>query len=122
MKRLIIALMLLSMSTPTLAATRTNTSYQRGYEKGYQDGYEAGYTAALAEMEQTRSMPEEEYYVLNINSHKIHRSDCSSVNDISDRNRKDFHGSYDELLEYLDEQYPTANYSNCGRCHPERKE
>jgi len=117
MKRLIIALMLLSMSTPTLAATRTNTSYQRGYEKGYQDGYEAGYAAALADRN-----TEEPYFVLNLSSHKIHRSDCSSVNDISDRNRKDFHGSYDELLEYLDEQYPTANYSNCGRCHPERKE
>ena len=105
------------MSTPTLAAARTNTSYQRGYEKGYQDGYEAGYAAALADRN-----TEEPYFVLNLSSHKIHRSDCSSVNDISDRNRKDFHGSYDELLEYLDEQYPTANYSNCGRCHPERKE
>ncbi|HOO05361.1 MAG TPA: DNA/RNA non-specific endonuclease [Ruminococcus sp.] len=51
-------------------------------------------------------------FVLNTNSMKIHLPGCESVQKISDKNRQEYSGSYDELIE--------KGYSPCGACHPER--
>lgn len=49
-------------------------------------------------------------YVLNASTRKIHRPTCSSVKDIKGSNRKDYHGTYDELT--------AKGYTACGRCKP----
>ena len=49
-------------------------------------------------------------YILNKNSKKIHKLDCSSVKTIKDKNREDFTGTLDEAL--------SLGYEPCGRCKP----
>lgn len=49
-------------------------------------------------------------YVLNTNSMKFHKPNCSSVEDISESNREDYSGSREELI--------AEGYSPCGRCNP----
>lgn len=50
-------------------------------------------------------------YVLNTNSMKIHRPECTSVDKISDNNRKNYHGSISNLL--------SEGYETCKQCNPE---
>lgn len=49
-------------------------------------------------------------YILNTNSHKFHYPRCSSVDDMSERNKKEFYGSRDEAI--------AMGYDPCGRCKP----
>lgn len=49
-------------------------------------------------------------YVLNTNSMKFHDASCSSAQKISRKNRKDYTGSRDDLI--------NQGYSPCGYCHP----
>ena len=49
-------------------------------------------------------------YVININSGKFHRPDCSSVRDMRQHNRRDFTGTREELLD--------RGYIPCGKCRP----
>ena len=49
-------------------------------------------------------------YVLNTNSKRFHRPDCSSVVDIKEKNKKLFNGSRDELI--------NQGYVPCGVCKP----
>ena len=49
-------------------------------------------------------------YVLNTNSKKFHRPDCSSVSDMKPKNRRDFTGTREEAI--------GMGYQPCGRCHP----
>lgn len=49
-------------------------------------------------------------YVLNTNSRKFHYADCSSVKDISDKNKEIYSGSRASLTE--------DGYEPCGRCNP----
>lgn len=51
-----------------------------------------------------------ETYVLNTNSRKFHRPDCSSTAQISVANRKEYTGTRDELIE--------QGYTPCGYCKP----
>jgi len=50
------------------------------------------------------------YYILNTNSKKFHYPTCHSAAKISDKNRKDFHGTREELIQ--------SGYSPCGNCDP----
>lgn len=52
----------------------------------------------------------EEYYVLNTNSMKIHRPDCDSVSDMSEKNKEITKKTRDELI--------SEGYSPCGSCKP----
>lgn len=52
----------------------------------------------------------EEYYILNTNSHKFHLPSCSSVDDMSEKNREDYYGSREDLI--------AQGYDPCGSCHP----
>lgn len=52
----------------------------------------------------------EEHYILNTNSHKFHLPSCSSVDDMSEKNREDYYGSREDLI--------TQGYDPCGSCHP----
>ena len=49
-------------------------------------------------------------YVLNVNSHRFHRPDCSGVSDISQKNRRDYTGTRDALI--------AQGYAPCGSCKP----
>ena len=51
-----------------------------------------------------------EYYVLNNNTKKFHYPTCSSVGDISPKNRKDVNMSRDEII--------SSGYVPCKRCNP----
>lgn len=55
----------------------------------------------------SRSLPT---YILNTNTHKFHYPDCSSVKKMSEKNRQEYFGTREELLE--------MGYSPCGNCHP----
>lgn len=49
-------------------------------------------------------------YILNTNSRKFHRPDCSSAFQISDANREKYTGTREELVE--------QGYTPCGYCNP----
>ena len=49
-------------------------------------------------------------YVLNTNSMKFHYPDCSSVGDMSAKNREDYTGTRETLI--------AQGYSPCGACNP----
>lgn len=49
-------------------------------------------------------------YILNTNSLKFHRPDCSSASQISDANREEYTGTREELIE--------QGYTPCGYCKP----
>lgn len=51
------------------------------------------------------------HFVLNKNSKKIHKTTCSSVPTISQKNRVDFDGTEEELEALLGQ-----GYTNCGTC------
>ena len=53
---------------------------------------------------------EEETYILNTNTHKFHRPDCSSVQDMKEKNREEFTGMRADLI--------ADGYEPCGRCRP----
>ena len=49
-------------------------------------------------------------YILNTNTMKFHLPECQSVQDMKEKNRKEFFGTREEALD--------AGYMPCGRCHP----
>lgn len=53
---------------------------------------------------------EEETYVLNTNTRKFHKADCSGAEDIKAKNREEYTGSRETLIE--------EGYQPCGRCRP----
>ena len=56
-------------------------------------------------------LAEDEYnYVLNTNTRKFHLPDCPSVNDMKQKNRKNFSGNRDDVID--------NGYEPCKRCNP----
>ncbi len=49
-------------------------------------------------------------YVLNTNTNKFHYPSCKSVEDIKEKNREDYHGTRDKVID--------RGFSPCGRCKP----
>lgn len=49
-------------------------------------------------------------YILNTNTRKFHRPDCSSVKKINDKNKAEFTGTREEAI--------AAGYDPCGNCNP----
>ena len=49
-------------------------------------------------------------YVLNVNSRKFHHPGCSGAEKISEKNRRDYHGSRQQLID--------EGYEPCGICDP----
>ena len=58
----------------------------------------------------TGQSSEEQTYILNKNTKKFHYPDCSGVDDIKAKNKSEFTGIRDELIE--------EGYEPCGRCRP----
>ena len=68
------------------------------------------YITNEAPEDSTQDTKEEVTYIVNKNTHKFHRPDCKSVQDMKPKNRKEFTGTRDELIE--------AGYEPCGNCRP----
>ena len=49
-------------------------------------------------------------YILNTNTRKFHRPDCSSVKKMKDKNKAEFTGTREEAI--------AAGYDPCGNCNP----
>ena len=60
----------------------------------------------------TESAEEEQTvtYILNKNSKKFHRPNCSSVDDMKEKNKQEFYGTREEAI--------AQGYEPCKRCHP----
>ena len=58
----------------------------------------------------TEQQPQTADYILNINTHKFHYPDCSSVKSMNESNKEYFRGSRDEII--------ARGYASCGRCKP----
>jgi len=56
------------------------------------------------------SAPADMDYILNTNTHKFHMPDCSSVDQMSEKNKKNYTGTREDVI--------AMGYSPCGRCHP----
>lgn len=79
-----------------------------------QPGVVIDYATGESTLEET---PEEEsttgieqHYILNTNSKKFHYPDCSSVDDMSQKNKQDYAGTREDLI--------NQGYDPCGRCNP----
>lgn len=54
--------------------------------------------------------PKEQTYILNKNTKKFHKPECSSVDDIKAKNKSEFTGTREQLIE--------EGYEPCGKCRP----
>ena len=71
-------------------------------------GSSAGSTEGNKEAENEQKT--ESSYVLNTNTKKFHLPSCSSLNQMNERNKGEFTGTRDELIQ--------QGYEPCKRCHP----
>lgn len=53
---------------------------------------------------------QEFHYILNINTKKFHEVNCKSVNQMNEKNKQDFYGTRQEIV--------NMGYSACGICKP----
>lgn len=69
-------------------------------------------TEATTEEITTEATTEAEQYdyVLNTNTHKFHYPSCKSVNQMKDKNKKEFHGTREEVIQ--------QGYEPCKNCNP----
>ncbi len=52
----------------------------------------------------------EQAYIINVNSRKFHKADCSGAEDIKEENKREYIGNRKELVK--------EGYEPCGRCNP----
>ncbi len=85
---------------------------QPGVEIDYAtgDSWESGESTSSASQESQAVDGEEEHYILNTNSHKFHLPSCSSVDSMSEKNKEDYYGTREELID--------QGYEPCGSCQP----
>lgn len=77
-----------------------------------QPGIEIDYHTGDSKSSETEqpSKTSEDLYVLNKNTKKFHRPDCSSVQDIKPKNKQEFSGNIEALIQ--------QGYSPCKNCNP----
>lgn len=77
-----------------------------------QPGIEIDYHTGDSKSSETEqpSKTSEDLYVLNRNTKKFHRPDCSSVQDIKPKNKREFSGNTETLIQ--------QGYSPCKNCNP----
>ena len=84
--------------------------YAYNVQPGIEIDYATGDSRLAGSMGERDTADSSGSYVLNTNSCKFHRQDCSSVKDIKEENRENYNGSRSALLE--------MGYAPCGRCKP----
>lgn len=72
--------------------------------------YATGESCESDEVQDEATSQEQTTYIVNTNTRKFHRPDCSSVADMKAKNRKEFTGTREELT--------AQGYEACGRCNP----
>ena len=87
------------------------------YVFNVQPGVAIDYTTGLSWAEETVTNTEnneitetESDYILNTNSKKFHRPDCSGAKSMKDKNKEEFTGYRSELIQ--------KGYEPCGQCNP----
>lgn len=83
--------------------------YVYNVQPGIEINYKTG-ESTLATTNANGTSTDKATYILNTNNKKFHKTDCSSVKDIKDKNRQDYTGSRDNLIQ--------QGYDPCGRCKP----
>ena len=136
LRRILSLLPLLALLCLLLAGCGTNESsiekaradaysegYKDGYDKGYDEGYDNGWNDGFEDgkKEAKSTAPQVAAaafarpaagvdYVVNLNTKKFHYPDCSSVSAMKAKNRMDYTGSRDELIE--------QGFVPCKNCNP----
>ncbi len=73
--------------------------------------YATGKSQADGSIAEDEGLDESHYdYILNVNSKKFHRPECSSVDDMKEENKQGFTGTREKAIE--------LGYEPCGRCKP----
>ena len=73
--------------------------------------YATGESRLASETQETTNQEStQQHYILNTNSKKLHLPGCSSVDDMSPKNKKDYTGTREDLI--------NQGYDPCGRCNP----
>ena len=83
--------------------------YATGESRVAEDTAGLGENTAVSESD-SDSGSDEETYIINKNTYKFHKPDCSSIEDIKPQNKKEYTGDRDELIK--------QGYDPCGRCKP----
>ncbi len=91
--------------------------YQTGENRLSQEGLESMVQSAADSSGQSESESSAVYtpsenatYILNTNSMRFHLPDCQSVQDMSEKNRREYFGTREELI--------AQGYIPCGACKP----
>lgn len=84
--------------------------YCYNVQPGIQIDYATGKSSLIGSQEVSEAPDQDTTYILNENSKKIHTPDCPSVQDTKPKNRKEYHGSLQELLD--------DGYTGCKNCNP----
>ena len=69
--------------------------------------------AGRVKLQKAKKRDEEVTYVVNTNTKKFHKPDCSSIRDTKQQNRKETSETREELID--------QGYSPCNRCNPENE-
>lgn len=72
--------------------------------------YATGKSSLIGSQEVSEAPDQDTTYILNENSKKIHTPNCPSVQDTKPKNRKEYHGLLQELLD--------DGYTGCKNCNP----
>ena len=72
--------------------------------------YATGKSSLVGSQEVSEAPDQNATYILNENSKKIHTPDCPNVQDTKPKNRKEYHGSLQDLLD--------DGYTGCKNCNP----
>lgn len=81
-----------------------------GRENGEFEFLQSTVQPTVSTEEQSTAPSEEATYILNTNSKKFHKPDCKNAADISEKNRKEFFGERQQLI--------NEGYSPCKSCNP----
>ena len=84
--------------------------YVYNVQPGVGINYATGESWLLADSGSTSDGSETAAYVLNVNSKKFHRPDCSGISSISEANRQEVTATRTDLV--------AQGYSPCGTCKP----
>lgn len=82
--------------------------YVYNIQPGIEIDYATGESFPAANLQQNTG--ENAIYVLNKNNRKFHKENCSSVDEMKDKNKEIYHGTRENLI--------TQGYTPCGRCNP----
>ena len=102
---------LLLMLLGACAAGKGSTAEFDGFTVRTERAREAAEDGDARAVPAERSAPAQaEDYVLNMSSEKFHYPSCSAVGEISERNRWDYHGTREDIIE--------MGYQPCKLCNP----